>query len=82
MSNLYRIPDLILKKRNGHELNKDEIDFFIKSICDSNNNAIQESQIGIKFNVPHPFSRLWDSNFRGYLVIPREKLKLESCLFN
>lgn len=44
---LYRIPDLILKKRNGHELTKEEIDFFIRSICDSNNNRqIHESQIG------------------------------------
>ena len=42
----YRIPDLIMKKRNGQELSKDEIDFFIRSVCDTNNNAIQESQIG------------------------------------
>ncbi|CAF0871679.1 unnamed protein product [Brachionus calyciflorus] len=42
-----RIPDLIIKKRNGHELSKEEIDFFIKSICESNNNSvIQESQLG------------------------------------
>ena len=26
--NLFRIPDIILKKRNGHELTKDEINFF------------------------------------------------------
>jgi thymidine phosphorylase len=42
----FRIPDLIIKKRNGEELRKDEIDFFIRTICDRNNNLIQESQIG------------------------------------
>lgn len=42
-----RIPDIIMKKRNGHELNKEEIKFFIQAICDPNNNKlIQESQIG------------------------------------
>lgn len=42
-----RIPDLILKKRNGHTLTKEEIDFFIRSICqDQNRNLIHESQIG------------------------------------
>lgn len=41
-----RIPDLILKKRDGHELSKEEIEFFIQAICDTNNNVIQESQIG------------------------------------
>lgn len=42
-----RIPDIIMKKRNGHELNKEEIQFFIEAICDTNNNTmIQESQIG------------------------------------
>lgn len=45
-SNSYRIPDLILKKRDKGELTKEEIDFFIKSVCDVNNNSIQESQIG------------------------------------
>ncbi len=45
----FRIPDIILKKRNGHELTKDEINFFINAICELNNNqsSIQESQIGI-----------------------------------
>jgi thymidine phosphorylase len=43
----YRIPDLIMKKRDGHALTHEEIDYFIKSICDhNNNNLIQESQIG------------------------------------
>lgn len=42
----FRIPDLIKKKRNGDELSREEIDFFIRSLCDSNNNLIQESQIG------------------------------------
>ena len=47
---LLRIPDIIMKKRNGLELNKDEIDFFIQSICELNNNsAIQESQIGMNW---------------------------------
>ena len=49
---LLRIPDIIMKKRNGLELNKDEIDFFIQSICELNNNsAIQESQIGMNWFV-------------------------------
>lgn len=43
----FRIPDLIIKKRNGKELTKEEIDFFVRClIADANNNAIQESQIG------------------------------------
>jgi thymidine phosphorylase len=43
----FRIPDIIMKKRNGLELTKDEINFFIRSVCDINNNKqIQESQIG------------------------------------
>ena len=41
-----RIPDIIKSKRNGNELTNDEINFFIKSICDLKANAIQESQIG------------------------------------
>lgn len=41
-----RIPDIIMKKRNGLELSKEEIQFFIHAICDKNNNLIQESQIG------------------------------------
>lgn len=42
-----RIPDIIMKKRDGHELTKEEIQFFINAICDTNNNGmIQESQIG------------------------------------
>lgn len=45
--NSFRIPDLIIKKRNGGELTKDEIDYFIRSVCSNpNNNLIQESQIG------------------------------------
>jgi len=43
----FRIPDLITKKKDGHALTHEEIDYFIKSICDhNNNNLIQESQIG------------------------------------
>ena len=46
-SSVMRIPDIIMKKRDGHELTKEEIDFFVRSICDPNNNGlIQESQIG------------------------------------
>lgn len=41
-----RIVDLLKKKRDGHELTKEEITFFIESVCDSSNNSIQESQIG------------------------------------
>lgn len=41
-----RIPDLIKRKRDGNELSKEEIQFFVRSVCDSNNNSIQESQIG------------------------------------
>lgn len=45
--NGYRIPDLIIKKRNGQPLNKDEIDHFVRSVVqNTNNNMIQESQIG------------------------------------
>ena len=38
--------DLIKRKRDGNELSMEEIQFFTKSVCDSNNNSIQESQIG------------------------------------
>jgi thymidine phosphorylase len=41
-----RIPDLIMKKRSGQELDKDEIDFFVRAACDTSNNAMQESQLG------------------------------------
>jgi|APCry1669189534_1035231.scaffolds.fasta_scaffold383747_1 thymidine phosphorylase len=41
-----RIPDLIKRKRDGNELTREEIQFFIQSVCDLNNNSIQESQIG------------------------------------
>lgn len=46
---VYRIPDLILKKRNGEELSEDEIKYFIKAVSntDENNNSIQPSQIGV-----------------------------------
>ena len=45
-----RIPDIIMRKRDGHELTKEEIQFFIQAICDHNNNGmIQESQIGSLF---------------------------------
>ena len=42
----FRIPDLIMKKRDGYVLTDEEIQFFIDCVCDLNNNAIQESQIG------------------------------------
>lgn len=42
----FRIPDLIMKKRDGYVLTEEEIQFFIDCVCDANNNAIQESQIG------------------------------------
>lgn len=43
----FRIPNLIIKKRDGQALSKDEIDFFISSVVsNTNNNMIQESQIG------------------------------------
>ena len=41
--------DLIKRKRDGNELSMEEIQFFTKSVCDSNNNSIQESQIGYIF---------------------------------
>ena len=50
-TNNMRIPDLIKRKRDGNELSMEEIQFFVRSVCDSNNNSIQESQIGyIIFN--------------------------------
>jgi thymidine phosphorylase len=55
-----RIPDIIMKKRNGHELNKEEINFFIQSICDlNNNNSISESQIG------NQITKIYFKNFRS-----------------
>jgi hypothetical protein len=45
-TNNMRIPDLIKRKRDGNELSMEEIQFFVRSVCDSNNNSIQESQIG------------------------------------
>lgn len=43
----FRVPDLIIKKRNGKALSKQEIDYFIRSVVSNvNNNTIQESQIG------------------------------------
>ena len=39
----FRIPDLIIKKRNGQKLSKDEIDFFVESVVSGH---VQESQIG------------------------------------
>jgi thymidine phosphorylase len=59
----YRIPDLIIKKRNGHELSSEEIDFFIRSICDSNNNLIQESQIGAMLMAIYFRSMTYDESF-------------------
>lgn len=38
-----RIPDLIIKKRDGQKLSKDEIDFFVESVVSGH---VQESQIG------------------------------------
>lgn len=49
----YRIPDLILKKRDGDELTENEINYFIKSVVgdndNNNNSSIQPSQIGKTF---------------------------------
>ena len=39
----FRIPDLIIKKRDGQKLSKDEIDFFVESVVSGH---VQESQIG------------------------------------
>ena len=58
-----RIPDLIIKKRNGNELTSEEIDFFIKSICDKNNNLIQESQIGAFLMAVYFRSMTYDESF-------------------
>jgi thymidine phosphorylase len=41
--NEFRIPDLIIKKRDGQKLSKDEIDFFVESVVSGH---LQESQIG------------------------------------
>jgi thymidine phosphorylase len=52
----FRMPDLIMKKRDGYELSKEEIDFFIRSVCDNkNNNQIQESQIGVYISSSYYF---------------------------
>lgn len=39
----FRIPDLIIKKRNGQKLSKDEINFFVESVVSGH---VQESQLG------------------------------------
>lgn len=62
-STTLRIPDLIIKKRNGFELTSEEIDFFIKSICDRNNNLIQESQIGAMLMAIYFRSMSYDESF-------------------
>lgn len=51
----YTIPELIIKKRNGQKLSKDEIEFFVQSVV---NGHVQESQIGksIKMHVSCVFS--------------------------
>ena len=58
-----RIPDLIQKKRNGLELTKVEIDFFIRAVCDNNNNLIQESQIGAMLMAIYFKSMSYDEAF-------------------
>jgi len=59
-----RIPDIIMKKRDGHELTKDEIQFFIQAICDNNNNiSIQESQIGAMLMAIYFNSMTFDESF-------------------
>lgn len=43
----FRVPDLIMKKRDGKEFTQEEINFLVESVSDSNNNnSIQQSQIG------------------------------------
>lgn len=37
------IPDIIIKKRDGHALNQDEIEFFVEGVV---NNSIQQAQLG------------------------------------
>lgn len=45
----FRVPDLIMKKRDGKVFTQEEINFLIESVSDSNNNnSIQQSQIGKK----------------------------------
>ena len=62
---IFRIPDLIIKKRNGLELSAEEIDFFIKSVCDHNNNQIQESQIGAMLMAIYFRSMSFDESFHA-----------------
>lgn len=42
----YALPDLIRKKRNGHDLTAEEIDYFIKSIGDYGDSTLAKSQMG------------------------------------
>ena len=39
----FRIPDLIIKKRDGQKLSRDEIGFFVKSLV---KHQVQDLQIG------------------------------------
>lgn len=64
---VYRIPDLIVKKRDGKELTKEEIDYFIRSVVgtnNSNNNLIQESQIGAMLMAIYFRSMTFDEAFQ------------------
>jgi thymidine phosphorylase len=58
-----RIPDLIMKKRSGLELDKDEVDFFIRAVCDTNNNMMQESQLGAMLMAIYFKSMSYDEAF-------------------
>lgn len=42
----FRIPELIIKKRNGQKLSREEIDFFVEAVVTGH---VQESQVGKLF---------------------------------
>ena len=42
----FRMPDIIMKKRDGHVLLKDEIEFFVDGVV---NKTIQQAQLGMLF---------------------------------
>jgi pyrimidine-nucleoside phosphorylase len=44
-NNLFRVPDLIMKKRNGMPLTADEISFFINALVNKNQ-MVDPTQIG------------------------------------
>ena len=44
----FRMPDIIIKKRDGQALSKDEIEYFVDSVV---NESIQQAQLGMFFRL-------------------------------